>query len=100
MVLYIVKDGIENIASVLSPNGIRILGTNYYAITYDFESNEGYIELKKKNYLKLYTQIGQKVGQKRYYEETTFEACILKLKELKGNDQVIICDSSEIEKYK
>jgi len=99
MVLYVVKDGIKNVASVIDRNGNRVLGTNYYALTYDFKSNEGYIELKRLNFWILYTQIGQKLEQSRYHKELTFEKCIEKLKELKGNDQIIICDSSEIEKY-
>lgn len=99
MTLYVVKDGIENVASVVDKNGVRILGTNYYALTYNFKSNEGYIEFKKKKFWRLYTQIGQKVGQTRYHKELSFEECIEKLKILKGDDLIVVCDSSEIQKY-
>lgn len=99
MVLYVVKDGIESIAFVKDKNGNRILGTNYYALTYDFKSNEGYIEYKRANFWRLYTQIGQKLGQSRYYKELTFDKCIEKLKKLKRNDKIIVCESSEIKKY-
>lgn len=99
MNLFVVKDGIKDIACVKDQNGKQILGTNYYAISYDFKSNEGYIEKKGHNIWRLYTQVGQKVGQTRYHSFLTFDDCIEKLIELKGNKNIIICDSTEIEKY-
>lgn len=100
MILYIVKDGIENIANVVDANGKRILETNYYILTYDFKTNEGYIDLKESGFWRLYTQIGQKFGQTRYHKELTFLKCIEKLKTLKGNDQIIVCNSSDVENLK
>ena len=100
MNLFVVKDGIKNIAYIRDQNGKQILGTNYYAISYDFKSNEGYIEKKANNLWRLYTQVGQKLGQSRYHNFKTFNHCIQKLIELKGNNDVIVCNSSEVEKYR
>jgi len=61
MNLFVVKDGILDVAFVKDQNGKQILGTNYYAISYDFKSNEGYIEKKSFNLWRLYTQVGQKI---------------------------------------
>ncbi len=99
MVLYLVKDGVENVACVVDKNGDQMFNTNYYAITFNFKSNEGYIEKKRADYWRLYTQIGQKLNQSRYYKERTFEGCIKKLKELKGDEEIKIINSSQITSY-
>ncbi|WP_370477209.1 hypothetical protein [Tamlana flava] len=99
MNLYVVKDGIKDVAFIRDNEGRQILGTNYYSISYDFKSNEGYIEKKSNNFWRLYTQVGQKYGQSRHHKFSSFEDCILKLKELNGNRDIIICDSTEIQKY-
>jgi predicted DNA-binding WGR domain protein len=99
MMLYLVKDGIMGVGWVTS-NDKQVLGTNFYLITYDFKTNEGYVEKKGENYWRLYTQIGQKFGQSRYHQFTAFEQCIKKLKELKGDDNILICKADEIQNYK
>jgi len=100
MNLFVVKDGIKDIACVKDQNDKQVFGTNYYVISYDFKSNEGYIGQKENNLWRLYTQVGQKIGQSRYHSFSTFNDCIKKLIELKGNKDIIICDSTEIEKYR
>ena len=100
MKLYVIKDGITNVASIKDQNGMQISGTKFYALSYDFYSNEGYIEEKAKNSWRLYTQIGQRFGKSRYYNLRTFDNCIQKLTELKGNDEIKICNSSDLEKYR
>jgi hypothetical protein len=40
--LNVVKDGIEK--AIVVKDGVMILNTNYYCITYNFEPNEGYIK--------------------------------------------------------
>ena len=99
MNLFIVKDGIKDIAFISDKSGTQVLGTNYYSISYDFKSNEGYIEKKDHNFWRLYTQVGQKLGQSRYHKFSTFEDCIQKLIKLKGDKDIVICNSTEIEKY-
>jgi len=97
MNIYLVKDGIQNIGCI-SKNGIQIKGTNFYLITYDFESNEGYIDKKGSNNWLLYTQIGQILNKSRYHRFNTFEKCLNKLKELKGNDKIFICNEEDVRK--
>lgn len=97
--LYLVKDGVKDVGYV-SKNGKQLFDTNFYLITYDFKTNEGYFEKKHENVWRLYTQVGQKVGQGRYHELTSFDQCVEKLKELKGDDKILICNADEIGKYK
>lgn len=97
--LYLVKDGIMGVGCITS-NEEQVHGTNFYLITYDFKTNEGYIEKKDESYWRLYTQVGQKLGQSRYHKFTAFEQCVEKLKELKGDNKIIICEADEIQNYK
>lgn len=99
MILYLVKDGIKDVGCITN-NNHQVFDTNFHLITYDFKTNEGYIEKKGEIYWRLYTQIGQKFRQSRYHQFTDFVQCVEKLKELKGDDEVIICNANEIEKYK
>lgn len=99
MRLFVVQDGIKNVGSVLK-NGEQIMNTNFHLITYDFKTNEGYIDKKKPNIWKLYTQVGQKIGKKRDYYFLEFIDCIMKLEELKGNNEITIYKSRDIENYK
>ena len=69
-------------------------------LTYDFKTNEGFIDKKSEYHWRLYTQVGQKIGKSRYYKFTDFAKCVERLKELKADDEVIICNANEIEKYK
>lgn len=99
MKLYLVKDGIVNVGCKTN-NGKQVDNSNYHLITYDFKSNEGYIDKKGLNKWKFYTQVGQKIGKGRYHHFQTFQECVNKLKELKGDDEIMICKSTEIEMYK
>lgn len=99
MRLFLVQDGIENVGWK-TINGKQVSNSNYHLITYDFKSNEGYIDKKGTNKWRLYTQVGQKIGEDRYHHSRTFEDCVNKLKELKGDDEIIVCKSTEIEMYK
>ena len=99
MILYLVKDGIKDVGCI-TINNHQVLDTDFHLITYDFKTNEGYIEKKGENYWRLYTQVGQRIGKSRYHQFTAFVQCIEKLKELKGDDEVIICNVNEIEKYR
>lgn len=94
MKLYIVKDGTEK--AFVSKNGVRVFDTNYYSITYNFISNEGYIEKKAENYWRLYTQIGQKINQLRYHKCISLDGCIEKLIQLKGDDNITIIDQNQL----
>ena len=96
MNLFVVKDGIKNVACIVDQEKNQVLETNYYAISYDFKSNEGYIEKKGNDYWRLYTQVGQKIGQSRYHKFSNFKECINKLTELKGDDEIIICKLIEV----
>lgn len=98
MALFVVKDGIKNIGYI-NNQGNQVLGTNFYLLSYDFKSNEGFIEKKNENCWRLYTQVEQKWKQSRYYSFSTFSDCIQKLIELKQDKNIIICDSTQIEKY-
>jgi hypothetical protein len=99
MELYLVKDGIKGVG-YKNHNNQQVLGTTFYLITYDFETNEGYVEEKGKKHWRLYTRIGQKIGEGRHHEFITFEQCLAKLKELKGDGKVIICNTNEVENLK
>ena len=100
MTLFVIKDGLKGYACLTDKEGHQVLGTNYYALSYDFKSNEGYIEKKGTNNWRLYTQVGQTFGEDRYYHFGTFEECVEKLKNLKGNNEITICKSTEVENYK
>jgi|GEM_PF-2404977 len=118
-ILYIVKDGLTHIGYT-SRNGEQAKNTNFYLLTYGV-GNEGYIQKKSSDIWRLYTQVGEQeairqlnknrvtespyVPYSRYYQFPTFEKCVDKLKELKGNSLIEICDSdsfalleSEVEK--
>ncbi len=97
--LYLVKDGIEGVGYP-SANNKRLLNTNFHLITYDFNSNEGYIDKKGENNWRLYTQVGQKLHESRYHNLNSFRQCVNKLKELKGGDQIVICKSEEVDRIK
>lgn len=99
MTLYLVKNGIDT-AKVIKNRGERLYNTNYYSITYDFTTNEGYIEMKGLNNWRLYTQVGQRLGTSRYHDLQTFEQCVEKLERLSECNKIIVCKSSEIERYK
>lgn len=99
MTLFLVQDGIEKIGCK-TINGKQVTNSNYHLITYDFKSNEGYIDKRETNKWRLYTQVGQKTGQDRYHHFQSFEECVSKLKELKGDSEIVVCKSTEIEKYK
>jgi len=99
MTLFLIKDGIIGVGCT-TLNDKQVLGTNFHLITYDFKTNEGYVDKKGENYWRLYTQIGQKFGQSRYHKFTAFEQCIEKLKELKGDEKILICKADEIQNYK
>lgn len=98
MTLYLVKDGIKDVGCVMK-NNTQIFDTDFHLITYDFKKNEGYIDKKGEDYWQLYTQVGQKVGQSRYHKFPDFRQCVEKLKELNGDDKVVICNANEIDKY-
>ncbi|MCD9564269.1 hypothetical protein [Tenacibaculum maritimum] len=97
--LFLVQDGILDVG-YKTLKGIQVKNSNYYLITYNFETNEGYIDKKEIKKWRLYTQVGQKFAKKRYHHFQTFDECLEKLKELKGDEEIIVCNSSEIEKYK
>ena len=105
-ILYVVKDGLKHIGYV-SQNGEQAKNTNFYLLTYG-KGNVGYIEKKSSDIWRLYTLVGQQeairklikdcVGESTYvpssyYHFATFEKCVEKLKELKGNSLIEICDS-------
>ena len=98
MTLYLIKDGIKDVGCVMK-NDNQIFNTDFHLITYDFKTNEGYIDKKEQDYWRLYTQVGQKVGQSRYHHFSNFEQCVEKLKELNGDASVVICNANEIDKY-
>lgn len=98
--VYLVKDGIVNVGYKKGPNNKQIKNTNFYLISYDLKSNCGYIEKKGENNWRLYTTIGQQFNKSRYHHFDAFDDCVNKLKELKGNDDIIICDSNDVENYK
>lgn len=105
--LYVVKDGLKHIGHI-SLNGKQAKNTNFYLLTYGV-GNEGYIQKKSSDIWRLYTQVGEQeairkldkdsvpgspyVPYSRYYHFPTFEKCVDKLKELKGNSLIEICDS-------
>ncbi len=95
MPLYLIKDGIET-AKIIDKHGNRIFNTEYYSISYDFVRNEGYIEKKDDNKWKLYTQIGQRFGQSRYFYFESFEKCINQLNNLNENKEIIILSQKEL----
>lgn len=97
--LYIVKDGIINVGYIKTVEGLQSKNTNFYLITYNFKTNEGYIELKSDNRWRLYTQIGQSFNQTRYHHFMSFNECIEKIKELKGDEKITICTSDDYQKY-
>ncbi len=97
--VYIVKDGIVNVGYVRAMEGNQIKNTNFHLITYDFKTNEGYIELKGDNQWRLYTQIGQSFNQSRYHHFLSFKECLEKLKELKGDENIITCNNDDYKKY-
>lgn len=99
MKLYLVKDGIKGVGCVVGENDIQIFNTNFHLLTYDFVTNEGYVDKKDVNYWRLYTQIGQKLGQSRYHKLVDFHQCIKKLQELKGDSDIAICESHEIKNF-
>lgn len=55
--LYLVKDGIKDVGCIAINNN-QLFNTNFYLITYNFKSNEGYVDKKDENYWKLYMRIG------------------------------------------
>jgi hypothetical protein len=89
MRLYLIQDGIKNVG-YNKINDAHSFGSNYYLITYDFKTNEGYID-KRTNNWRLYTQVGQKLNQNRYYHFESFDGCIARLIELKGDNEIMIC---------
>lgn len=99
MNVYLVRDGILDLGCICK-NGIQIKNTNFYLITYNFKSNEGYIDKKNTNTWRLYTQIGQVPNESRYHHFDTLDKCLNKLKDLNGKDDIIICDSTDVENYK
>ena len=99
MILYLVTDGIMGVGCI-TINNKQLLGSNFHLITYDFKTNEGYVDKKGESHWRLYTQIGQQYGQSRYHELNSFDQCVEKLKELKGDDKILICKSNDIEKLK
>lgn len=94
--LYVVKDGIKGVGYVCK-NGEQVKNTNFYLLTYVFKSNVGKIERKTFNNWLLYTSIGNPTYfEERYSPFSTFEECILKLKELCGSTTVEVCDSVDV----
>lgn len=77
MKIFIVQDGIENVGCK-TINGKPVSNSNFFLITYDFASNEGYIDKMETNRWRLYTQVGQKIGKDRYHHFQTFQECISK----------------------
>ena len=61
MVLYVIKEGISKIADLGDKSDDRLFDTNYYALSYNFSTNEGYIEKKSLSFWWLYTQVGEKM---------------------------------------
>ncbi|WP_298767627.1 hypothetical protein [uncultured Polaribacter sp.] len=96
MKLNLVKGGIKGIAFQRDFKGNHNLNKNFYVISYDLKSNEGYIQKKGVKNWKLYTQIGQKIGERRKFYFNTFESCVEKLKELKGDDLIYIYNPENI----
>ena len=92
--LYLVKDGIKGVGCI-TKNNEQIFNTNFFLITFDFKSNEGYIE-EKENFWKLYTQIGQKLNTSRYHYLKTFSECIEKLTELSKGKMIEILDTKDV----
>ncbi len=91
MNLFLVKDGIKGIGCKTDLQENQILNTNFYLLTYDFRSNEGYIEKQQNNTWKVYTQIGQKLSESRYHTANNLEECIVILKKLKNDNRIVIC---------
>lgn len=96
--LYLVKDGIKSVGCKLDSNGNQIFRTNFYLITYDFITNEGYIERKEINEWRLYTQIGQSLGQSRYHTKPTLNECIEQLKSLSQGKNIRLLTYKEANK--
>jgi hypothetical protein len=100
MKLFVVKDGIKNLAIVRDSHGNRILNTNYFSLSYNFKSNVGYLEKIGKGNWKLYTQIGiTHSGKGGCFYSTSLEGCIQKLAELKGDNEILVINSKEIDKH-
>ncbi len=95
MALYLVKDGIYKNGYIVK-DGQQKLDTDFHLITFDFKTNEGYVDKKGLNKWRLYTQVGQKLGKSRYYTFSNFSKCVEKLKQLNGNCEVVICNCSDI----
>lgn len=91
MPIYLVKDGIKGVGCLVNNQGDQIFGSNFYLITYDFKTNEGYIEKKGTKYWRLYTQVGQQLGKSRYFKYSDLPECIEKLKTLSSNNELIFC---------
>ena len=96
--LYVIKDGIENVGTVMNKNGERLRNTNYYVLSYDYISNVGYIEKKNEQLWKLYTSVGSSNDFKsRYHYFFSFEKCIEVLQKLCNTEtEIIICNEEEI----
>lgn len=101
MTLFVVKDGIKNVGTIQDRNGNRILNIDYYLMSYNFKSNNGYLKRTGNKNWKLYTQIGiTQSGKGGYFYFKSIEEAIQKLKELKGDENVKIIDSKDLAKYR
>lgn len=98
MPLYLVKDGINDIGCK-TKDGYQLLETDFYLITYDFKTNEGYIEKKGTNLWRLYTQVGQNLGKSRYFNFSEFSECVNKLRQLNDDSEIVICKSTDVSKF-
>lgn len=94
--LYVIKDGIKNVGCIESKDGNQVTGTNFYLISFDFKSNEGYIEQKEISRWRLYTQVGELKTKTRYYHFPTFTDCVVKLQHLCYPLEVKIIDSTDV----
>lgn len=87
--IYAVKGGIPTIGYSANPD--------FYLLSYDFNSNIGYIEKKQSNSWRLYTRYQelserfQEQGKKKFYHnDDSLQNCLVKLQELTGRNIAVL----------
>uniref|UniRef100_UPI0032173406 hypothetical protein n=1 Tax=uncultured Draconibacterium sp. TaxID=1573823 RepID=UPI0032173406 len=96
--LYVVKDGIKGVGCVVDKEGNQVFDESFHLITYNFKSDQGYIQPKKAKW-RLYTTIQKnKPAFKEHYN--SFAECVVKLQHLSYPLEIEIIDSLEVEKIK